>query len=218
MDDFETQFQKEGREVHLLRSEKEAIKQRILTMPEPAPARYVTYFDSLYSGRMATAALGLLIIVGSAPLTYAAQRSVPGDFLHGFELSVVEPLEEVVQFTFHTRIAYATNRLEERLQEVQATTAAHMTPEEVATVTENVQKHVQDIFEALPQETDKKDMVDNLIKVSALVNAHEDLLSQPSPEVSDMEDLNDAVTAELLDQVQEYALDKTQSELLQAVK
>lgn len=222
MDDTQQQFKKDARGVHLFASEKEAIKRRIVGVPAPReyyfpfPAFSFASFNFAYAGRMAMAAL-LVSILGAAPLTYAAQQSSPGDALYHFELYVVEPIEEAFQFSPNARIAYSADRLEERLQEIQATGHIDVSAEEMAIVVENIEEHAQDVLSAL--EEDSADAAtDDIVRASALLGAHENLIAEVSQEETRIKNFDDVVAAELRDQIAVYANEATPLELVEAVR
>src|SRR3989344_2150226 len=219
MDDFETKFQKEGQGVHKRRSEKETIKRRILTLPVTEPIRRpVTPWGFLHAGRFAAATFVFVLMLGSLPLTYAAQHSAPGDFLHDLELSFIEPLEASVQFTPAARVAYSTDRLEERLQELQHVIEEGMTSADAEVVTENVKTHVEEVLATVTENGDKKQTVDHLATISALLNVQEDVLAGSDGSIVGIQALNEGVTEELSRQIEALAEGREAAELVQAVQ
>jgi len=220
MDDIQKQFQKDARGVHLLSSEKEAIKQRIVGIPIPkeyrTPVFSLSYFDFFHAGRMAVAAL-LVCIFGAAPLTYAAQHSAPGDTLYHFELYVVESIEAAFKFSSDAQIAYSADRLEERLQEIRETAHAEVSAEEIAIVVENIEQHAQNVLSALEVDT-TEEIFDDIVRASALLSAHEDLVAEVSQEETRIANFNDVVATELQEQLTEYADEATSLELLEEIQ
>ncbi len=217
---LEEQLQQDRQRVHLLPSEKQFIKNRILAMPhtEQSPRLFI-HFLSLFSSKkvLATALCVVVLLVSGIPLTYAAQRSGPGDTLHAFELQVIEPIEQVIAFSTDAQIAYSTDRLEERLDELQAIPEGHITHEQVVATNENIHEHVKDMLAIIP-ESPQPEEVNHLVTMSALLNAHEDVLTTAHQETTTIQALNDEVAEELSDQVEEYAHQQSTRELAETVQ
>ncbi len=219
MNNLEEQLHQDGQNVHLLKSEKQAMKNRILAMPmtEKSGQSIFNFLQIFQSKKVIAFAVFAFLLFSGVPITYAAQHSGPGDFLHGFELSVIEPVEHMISFTNDSQIAYSIDRLEERLDELQAVPEGQITAEEVAAATENIQDYANEALAMIP-ESSQKEEVSHLIQISALLNAHEDVLTETQQEGEEIESLNDEVAVELSDQVEEYAKQQSKAELAETVK
>lgn len=218
MNNLEERLHQDGQNVHLLKSEKQAMKNRILAMPitEKSGQSMFNFLQIFQSKKVIAFAVFAFLLLTGVPITYAAQHSGPGDFLHGFELSVIEPVEHMISFTNDSQIAYSIDRLEERLDELQAVHEGQISDEQVAIATENIQEYANEALAVIP-ESNQKEEVNHLIKISALLNAHEDVLLETQQEES-IENLNDEVAVELSDQVEEYAKQQSKTELAETVK
>lgn len=219
MDNFDQQFQKQGKRVSLLKAEKDQILNRILATPleQPKKPSSLSFFSIFLNAKFAVTAGLALLIVASIPVTYAAQKSGPGDLLHGFELSVVEPLEHIAQFSPDAKVAYSTHRLEERLDELQDAPKGQITQEQIAIASENIQGYVNEALVVDP-ESPKKEVISHFVKVSALLNAHEDVIADTKQADQAIAAITDQVEGRLDDQVEEYAEDQTPGELAQTVQ
>lgn len=215
MDNIEEKFHNDGQSVRLLASEKEIIKRRVLRAGAEHPVP--TFFPFFHVGRIVAASL-ILFVAGGSSLTYAAQRSAPGDMLYHIELYVVEPIEAAVQITPTAKAAYSTNRLEERLREVQETRQEEIPAEEVAVVTKNIEEHVQQVLSTLPDQPETDKNVDQLVKVSALLNVQDDLLPASAENVDVISELQEDVANELTEQVSDYADENQPIDLVQEVQ
>lgn len=220
MDNFDQQFKKDGKQVALLKAEKDQMLNRILAMPidEPKKQSSLSFFRIFFNVKFAVTAVLVLLVAGTTSVTYAAQKSGPGDLLHSFELNVIEPIEEAIYFGQEQKIAYATSRLEERLDEIQNAPEENITEEESTTIVQNVQEQVDAVLRALPQQTDEKEKLNHLVTVSALLRAHEDVLTETEQPQLSIEDLNEDVADQLSEQVEDYTEDQTPADLAQDVQ
>lgn len=219
MNDFTDKLKKQGQNVHLLQSEKQAIKDKILSLPiqEPSNRGVLSFFDLFYSKKLVGMAAFAFILLGSIPATYAAQKSGPGDFLHGFELSVVEPLQSIIHFSPQAQVSYSTRRLEERLDELQSTPNEEMTDEQIAIASENIQEYTNEALVVVP-ESSKKEIINQLIKVSALLNANEDVIARTKQNEPIIATITDQVEGQLSDQIELYAQGQAPADLAETVQ
>ena len=219
MNDISDKLKRDGQSVRLLQSEKQAIKDRVLSMPleEPAKGFGLVFLTFFHSKKLVAMAVFALLLVSGIPLTYATQKSGPGDLLHGFELSIIEPVEHLVYFSTNSQVDYSTRRLEERLDELQEVPEGQITDEQFAIANDNVQEYADEALVAIPDAT-QKEVVSHIVKVSALLNAHEDVLIDNQQEVEEIEDLNNKVEMELSDQVEEYADQQDTTQLAEIIK
>jgi len=174
MNDIESQFKKDADRVHLFKKEKDAVRMRIMgTAPSLQASPYARHFW------MQILAAPLMLFILAGPVTYAAQASGPGDLLYGIEISVVEPIEESLHVGHDSRERYHTQRLEERLDEVQdAQAEGTIDQDDQETVARNVEDHVEALVLSLAQDSEPEQKIPRLVKAKALVEAHEELLDE----------------------------------------
>lgn len=219
MNNFQDKFKQDGQTVRMLESEKNAIKNRILAMPIPdAAGSFSSRFGKLLSWKFITVSMAGIVLFIGAPLTYAAQKSVPGDFLHPLELRVIEPLQETVQFTENQQVEYSTGRVKERLQELQKVPRTEVAQEDATAIASNLQDHAQEIINTLPEEAPSENDLERLIQLSALLSAHEDVFKEINQDPENIEVLNDDVEKNLHQQVREYTSDHSPAELSQEIQ
>src|SRR3989344_4486779 len=190
MNNDQQQFRNEGRNVHLLRSEKDAIKKRILRTRAPEILHSVpSPWPFLYAGRMFVTVLAL-VVVGGGSLVYAAEYSSPGDALYRLELYVVEPVEKVLLFTPASRIEYSSNRIEERFRELRKASVEDVASLDVDVAKNNIIENVHTVLLNVSEESETKKNVDHLAKVSAILSAHENALAVSNQSVDDIKMLH----------------------------
>lgn len=218
MNNDQQQFRNEGRNVHLLRSEKDAIKKRILRTRAPEILHSVpSPWPFLYAGRMFVTVLAL-VVVGGGSLVYAAEYSSPGDALYRLELYVVEPVEKVLLFTPASRIEYSSNRIEERFRELRKASVEDVASLDVDVAKNNIIENVHTVLLNVSEESETKKNVDHLAKVSAILSAHENALAVSNQSVDDIKMLHKDVDATLVGEVSAYAEGKNDSELAEALQ
>lgn len=106
---------------------------------------------SPYWFRMAAVAALCLVIIGtSIPVTFAAQDALPGEFLYSLKVNVIEEVEELFALTPEDRLLLQIERLEERIAEIEALIEMKAyTPESHAVFMEQTAEHAADAFSAL---------------------------------------------------------------------
>lgn len=205
---------RDGQDVHLLESEKLAIKSRILRMPnkESRPGFILSLVQLFSNSKIVITAVLTLVCILSIPLAYASQKSGPGQLLHSFEIHFLEEIEQSFQFTKQSKISYSTNRIKERLLEMQDVSDNKLSVDETKMLTKNLEEHVDNVLAELPDDATDEE-VEGLIAVSALLHAHQDVFSEANNEQEGIENLNDDVTQQLAKTVQKYADEQSSSEL-----
>lgn len=107
----------------------------------PSPYTSVT----LWLGRVAVVGAIALVVTGST-LIAAANQALPGDTLYGFKVGVNEEIQSFLKPTPAARLAFESQRTEERLNEAQALIVrGDFTPEAQETIKKNIEKHSQEI-------------------------------------------------------------------------
>jgi hypothetical protein len=189
-------------EVRLLRSEKDAMKARILShAPAPAaptPSPYLIYIRGL------AGAFALLLIV-LVPATYAAQQSTPGDALYSIELGLIEPIEEAFQVDSESRVAYHTSRLEERLDELAKVKRVGAATPSVAALAENASEHAIEAHASIAGESPSADSIERLVAISAILEAQEEILEDLDAETDRFNDTQVVVEDALEESNRTYA-------------
>jgi hypothetical protein len=112
--------------------------------------------------------------------------------------------------------AFRIARLEERLEELQEAPVAVLSGEDVSETIRNVAEHAERAVEIAREQEDSSRRIDYLVQVSALLEAHEDTLTEVTAEDA-IEPLGDSVADELADEVGEYADSKDEGELVEIV-
>lgn len=209
------QLPEDAKQVHLLASEKSAMKARILEsshtklIPASIPSPFLSF---TYIARMSVTAFALFIVVGTS-LTYAAQGSTPGDTLYAFELGVIEPIEEVFQRTPEKQVAYHTDRLEERLAELKQARKVSREPASYVTFNTQVAEHANKLEVALEREADTQKKVEALVEVSALMQANEDLLEDLNSETDTFDASEKEVRAVLTKATDTYGAEEDENNI-----
>lgn len=214
MNDLHNKLKEDGKNIHLLESEKLAIKNRILAMPmsEPQHNSIFSFLQIFANPKFAIAAVFAIVLVSSISVTYASQKSVPGGVLHSLEINVIEEIQETFLFSGEAQITYSTDRIKERLMEMQDISGRKLTTGETSELAENLEKHVDNVFVEVPEDINKEG-IEDLITVSALLHAHEDMLIETKNEQQVVTNLNKDITQQLSEQVEEYTESETPAEL-----
>jgi len=197
MDNLEDNLKRDAHAVRLLQKEKDAVRARIMGT---APAvRLSPYRYSMWLHLVATP-LAVLILVGG-PVTYAAQASGPGGILYGLEISVVERVQESLQIGDDAQVRYHTQRLKERLDEVQESSATGpLEEDDQEAVARNVEEHAESLAASLAKDTEPEKKIRNLVRAKALMSAHETILEE-----TDVASSSTLVDNEIEDSSDEYA-------------
>lgn len=200
MDNTEEQFKNETASVRLLKKEKDAVRARIIgATPAPTPSPYLRW-PWLH---LVAAPLAVLILV--APVSYAAQASGPGELLYSLEISVVERIQESLQIGEDARVQYHTERLKERLDEVQESSATGpLEQDEEEAVARNVEEHAESLAaslsKSLTKDAEPEKKIKKLVRAKALMSAHEALLEE-----TDVASSSTVIDHEIEDSSDEYA-------------
>lgn len=205
MTNFEEKFKQEGQQIRLSDSEKQAIKNRVLAMPinDRVQNHNARWWGLFASAKAVVASVFVIIFLVSIPLTYAIQRSDPGDLLHGIELAIIEPIQYNLQFTEESKLDYISDRLEERLSELNSSDGSKISTDEINQMHENIEGYVALALDETAQSNDQES-IDQLINVSALLHAHEDVSIENGYDDDSIIDLNTGVEKELSEQLTEY--------------
>lgn len=213
-------LQEDAKQVHLLASEKTAMKARILSgahISTPQHSLVPSPFTSFHFFARTTGIAFVLFVVVGTSLTYAAQGSNPGDTLYAFELGVVEPIEETFQRTPEKQIAYHTDRLEERLLELKRARKVSQEPASYVTFNTQVAEHADKLEEALKSETDSQRKVEALVEASALMRANEDLLEELHSETDTFDTSEKEVRASLSEATEVYGTEEDEDVIREAL-
>jgi|GEM_PF-5162229 len=199
----EPSFDRDG--IRMLPAEKAALRSRVIRR---APSRVrVPAFRFAFAPAFAALAI---LLVGSS-VTFAAQLSGPGDLLHPLETGVIEPVEGFL-YGNDAQGAYRLARLGERLDEFKDLDPGELSDEEVQVEVRNLASHADGAVEAARDEHDLGLRVGYLVRISALLEANEDVLASLS-DSTDIVPVGDAISEELAGQVEAYTQGKGQEEL-----
>ena len=206
-------FMEEQAGVHLLQSEKSAMKAAILSAapaiarPIPSPFMWWT---------RAGAGVFAVALIAVAPVSYLAQASHPGDALYSLEVNVIEPVEEVFYSTADQKISYHTARLEERLDEMQESGTAETSPEAYVLLAHRATEHAEEVQAASASET-PLEQLDTLVETAALMQANEDLLEAARAETDEFDASEARLRADLSTAIEAYSEDATEEEAQRAL-
>ncbi len=206
MNKIEKQLKKDSNDVYLLRSEQEAMKSSILrnTQERHSPVSIFSFPNLIY--RLVPATLVVLLAVG-VPVTYASQNSVPGDLLYGFEINIVEEIEEIFYISDNQKVNYHIARLEERLEELKEVADKSDEKTLVALVGGEIQEHTQEIIDVAGSRTRSKEDVNQLVVTSAIINASSDIIDialNSDPATSSIESIIVLIDDEIDKEITEY--------------
>lgn len=206
-------FKKEGKNILLTKAEKSKILTSIIGAEQEK--RFLFGLPSLSYLNAVPAVLFVTI----ATLTYSTQASSPGDLLYDLELDVVERIEETFYRTPNAHARFASARLEERLEEFKEISDKNVLSEnekkDIARANKNIEKNVDDVFTALPNTTDVESIT-KLVNVSALLDAHEEILHEAGAEfeTSALEVLQKEVGDKLDNETEEFSNTASPQEII----
>lgn len=216
----EKELKKLGRSIQLSHDEKQAIKNHVLAVPvkvEQAGTFSNAIANFFFRNKFEVAAVSVFILLGGIPFTYATQISRPGDLLHNLELRVFEPLEEVFTFSPESKVEFAIERVEERLDEVLELQDNSITAEQANVAWENVDEHVDELIVSINSMPNQEQELDNLVTVLGLLGAYEEL-DQAQYNSTDIYNLITEVDTDLTEHAAKYADSQSEADLIDAVE
>ncbi len=211
----EAELRKLGQTVQLSKAEKQAIKDRVLSTPLASAegvkkiAWQSSFASAFWSRKALFMAACVVILLGSIPVTHAVQDSRPGDLLFNLELHLIEPIEEVFHFSEESKIEFAIERVEERLEELQDLPDGNLTAEQSNDTWENIDEHIDVILEA-HDNLEQEEEIDNLIVVSGLLGAYDQESKFNRVEI---DNLIIEVDTQLTEGVEDYVSGQSEAEL-----
>ncbi len=129
--------------------------------------------------------LGALFVLGFSGVAFAAQESVPGDFLYPLETEVLEPVQELLQVSPEAKYVYHTKRAQERIREVKEIQAIYSEQE-----AESLQEIAQEEFAEHIEELELLEINTTLDSSVDLLEAFENLIEDQEEEFNDIETEN----------------------------
>lgn len=222
MDKIKQQFKDEAKSVHLVARERDSIREAILgneveklVPAQPSPFSFL--LNPQWNRLVPIAAIFLFIIAG-VPITNAAQQSVPGDFLYIFEVAVVEEIELHLHFTAESKNEYHLERLHERLDEIHTIREKSDVLNDYApVVVREVAEHTEEVLRFGEMQDSKSD-VDELVELSALVEAHETFYERVIPDGGEaFAGVSDRVSQEIVLEVDAYVAENNSETVLMEI-
>ena len=163
MKSFDTEIKKYTNKVRLKASERDALRERILTYMEyhPLPKQSVheavetiasesfvsVHFNALYMRIAGAMAVVMLVVV-----PFAAERAVPGDVLYPIKTQVNEGIRQQLANSPYERVVLETQLLERRIAEARLLASeGKLTDEVEATLAETVKGHADAAQEGIAE-------------------------------------------------------------------
>src|SRR3990172_13174837 len=122
------------------------LRSKLSTLPMPSPLAPVrspclspSHFWTL--GKALVAAC-LIIVLGGGSLSYAAEKSLPGEFLYPVKTEFNEEVISAIKFTPEAKVAWQEKRVGRRLKEIETLTQKHKLNDQARIQIENnLEKH-----------------------------------------------------------------------------
>ena len=186
MKNFDDTFKDISETVSMTDAEKNSMREYILEYqaikPLPTPRAVVASGFSFFSGKaMPIFAALVLLFAGSAGVSIAAGKSLPGDLLYPVKVSINEKLGGAFATTEEAKAAYETALADTRLSEAEAlaakdnlTSATAVTLKTDFTVhADNARTYIADLEQKGSVSADTE-----LSSLAGVLSTHEDLLSR----------------------------------------
>lgn len=187
MNQFFSQLKKDADALKLSKPEKEAMLHALETemrahplTKSPFAVTPSPYFSFVAPRAFAMLALVLVVGVGSA---YAAESTVPGDFLYGVKLGVNEPVRAALASGVEAKASWHAEAAERRMKEAEILSAAGTLTGEIKTQLEsNIEEHAVKVAEAVVavEQEDPVAAADISSRFESSLAAHSALIAQLS--------------------------------------
>jgi hypothetical protein len=145
MNPFTKQFHTHGNETRLTDAERARMHAALLTAMEMNAPIASPFFERFVFSRVMVAAVAILIVIGGST-AYAAEGSVPGDFLYSVKVGVNEPVVGAFAFSNTAKAKWHADVAEARLSEAEMLAArGELTASTSEALAENFNEHARAI-------------------------------------------------------------------------
>lgn len=136
-------------------SEKALMLERIFAAsPVPSPyAKYLNLVVSVKRPLSMAATFSLVFVLISGSVTYAAEKSLPGDPLYAVKTQLVEPIIDKLSFKTEKKLEWEEKKVERRISEAEKLAAEDKLDEERAAKLEKKIEKSSQAFAALAEKT-----------------------------------------------------------------
>ncbi len=157
MNTFFSNIQKEARKIALTSGERESMRLRLegvigahhFSRGEGGGPVRSPYF-SFAAPRFAVPALVLIIVVGGGGVSYAAEGTLPGDFLYPVKISVNESVRGALAFSDESKAEWHATAVERRMEEAETLAdKGSLTPEVRSELETNFEEHAERVAEVV---------------------------------------------------------------------
>lgn len=185
-DKFEKIFKK-GQEIKLDPSDKEKMRSFIISHAEKSKKRQRFYIFSVL--RPVPLALSVLVILGGAGVSFAAEKALPGDILYVVKVEVNEKARGFVAISDENKVKWLAKVAERRIEETETLAKENrLNPEAQEKIEKNFEEKTKKIQEKL-QAIDDKNNLEVASRVSQnlenTLEKHREILEKLSEEKSE---------------------------------
>ena len=186
---------------------------QILAYAKLHPVRKRRFFSTRWFHLVPAMLILAIIMLTGGGVTWAAQTSIPGDFLYSWKINVTESIESAFVVGIRHRADFEVTRTAKRLHEVtelaiRKETRVEVTAQAHVRLEEQIKVASDQIAKVASE--DKEKALEVAVELGATLQAHKDVLAQLAPKVdSDTQSgVNDAIVA----------IEKTTSDVEQKVQ
>lgn len=186
-------FIKRARANKLSENEKDVLRSKILEFISFNPIRgkapilrdrnYISIFEVRYFMKAASLALICVLVVAGSGVSYAAAKALPGEALYSVKININENIEETFATTPKAKLAIQSEHIQRRLDEAQKLRKEQkLSPETQKIVVAKIGEHTAlavESMDALKEQGDVATVLETTAKLTPVLEANRDLLSDP---------------------------------------
>lgn len=186
-------FIKRARANKLSETEKDVLRSKILEFISFNPVRgkapilrdrnYISIFEVRYFMKAASLALICVLVVGGSGISYVAAKALPGEALYSVKININENIEETLATTPKAKLAVQSEHIQRRLDEAQKLRKEQkLSPETQKIVVAKIDEHTAlavESMDALKEQGDVATVLETTAKLTPVLEANRDLLSDP---------------------------------------
>ena len=166
-------FINQAKGIKMTQNERLTLRAKLSSLPIPSPltptqSPYLSHSHFWTLGKVLVAAC-LIVVLSGGSLSYAAEKSLPGDLLYPVKTEFNEELVSAFQLTPKAKIAWQEKRVGRRLKEIETLTQRHQLSDQARVQIENnLEKHQKKAWE-LKEESkiDDKQIIEKVEKARA---------------------------------------------------